>query len=84
MKIIPTNNKLQIKIDQPTVGSLDLSSKPTAVEYGIVVGIGEGVSGFKIGDKIFFKAWALDVITYEKEAYYFLDALSDGICAYVK
>ena len=82
MTIIPFTDKIYIKIEKPVAGSLDLSSKPTAVEHGEVVALGEGTEGtLKVGDKIFVKAWALDVITYNKETYYFVDINSKGILA---
>ena len=81
MNIKPAQNKIYLKIEKPTAGSLDLSSKPTVVEYGEVISIGEGVSGVNVGDKLFVKAWALDVITFNKEVYYFIDVASGGILA---
>ena len=101
MTILPVGKKLQLEIEQPTAGGLDLSAKNTVVECGIVAAISEVLpnliltakeSGIQyqttneinVGDKIFFKAWALDVITYNKETYYFIDADSNGICAIVK
>ncbi len=84
MKITPLANKIYIKQDKPTAGALDLSSKPTAVEYGEVLGVGADVKNIKVGDKVFIKAWALDIITYKKETYYFCDGDSLGICAIVE
>lgn len=84
MIIKPFNNKIQLEIDQPTAGGLDLSSKPTTVECGIIKEVGENVKELKKGDRIFFKAWATDIITYNKETYYFIDSTSEGICAIVQ
>jgi NADPH:quinone reductase-like Zn-dependent oxidoreductase len=63
------------------VGGLNLSSKPTVVELAEVVAIGEGVGGINVGDRVFVKAWALDVITHNKETYYFVNVESGGILA---
>lgn len=84
MIIIPYRNKIQLKIDQPTAGGLDLSSKPTTVEVGTV--ISDGFEHLKIikGDRIMFKAWAVDIINYNNENFYFIDADSEGICAIIK
>lgn len=87
MTIKPINNKLQIKVDEPKVGELDLSSKPSAVEVGTIIGLSfnaEINNIYKIGDKIFFKAWAIDIIDYNGEKFYFIDENSEGICAIIK
>lgn len=34
-----------------------------------------------IGKKLYFKAWAVDVITVGDTKHYFIDADSDGLCA---
>lgn len=81
MIIKPYHHKVLINVQAPTAGELDLSAKPTVVEYGEVVAVGNLVSDLKVGDKLFFKAWALDVITHEGETYYFLDTQGEGICA---
>lgn len=82
--IVPLDNKIQIEIDKPTAGGLDLSSKATGTEFGTILAIGENVTKFKVGDKILFKAWQLDIINYEGEQYNFLDANGEGICALIK
>lgn len=80
----PIGNKIQIAIDKPTAGSLDLSSKATAVECGTVVALGKNVSNeLKVGDKIAFKAWAVDILTIDSETYYFIDSDSKGLCAII-
>ncbi len=84
--IKPLNNKIQIELEKVKVGSLDMSSSKTATEVGTIKALGENVdkSKFKVGDKILFKAWQTDVITYNGEDYYFLDSDGQGICALVK
>lgn len=88
--IKPINGKIQIKIEQPKVGGLDLSSKETAIEVAEVVALPahiEGQSfinlGLNVGDKIMVKAWSIDVLTWEGEKYYFVDSDSKGICAII-
>jgi co-chaperonin GroES (HSP10) len=82
--LTPTQNKVYLKVESPKAGSLDLSSKPTGVEYGEVLAVGKGVTNVKAGDKVFIKAWAMDIITYNKETYYFCDGDSLGICAVIE
>lgn len=73
-----------LKIEQANLGSLDTSSMKTGVEWGIVTGLGPDVQGdYKVGDKIFCKAWAIDSILYENEEYYFTSEARKGICAKV-
>lgn len=83
MTITPFTGKVYLSIEKPTAGGLDLSSKPTAVEHGEVIAIGEGVSSLHVGDKVFVKAWGLDLITYAGETYYFVDMDSKAICAVI-
>lgn len=100
MTIQPVGKKIQIEVDSPTAGGLDLSSKETIVEVGTIIALGEELAGlgrtkringvlvetekFKVGDRIFLKAWAIDIINYNKDKFYFIDADSLGICAIVK
>lgn len=94
MKIIPLGNRIQLDIKEPAAGELSLQSMPTAIEYGTVIGIGPDVSQFwagkelpvhiKVGDKVFFKSWAVDIITHEGKKYYFISEDTKGLCAIVK
>lgn len=87
MKIKPQPNIVQIKIDEAKAGALNVSSKHTAVEYGEVIAVGDYLKASelnpKLGDKIFFKSWAVDIITYNDKDYYFIDITSNGILAIV-
>lgn len=84
MKIRTIGNKIQLKVDEPEIGGLVTESMPIAVECGEVVGIGEEVKlPIKKGDKIFFKSWAVDIITHEGKKYYFIDSDTKGICAII-
>ncbi len=75
-------NKIRIKIKETSAGGLNLESMPTANEYGEVLDIGPGVtSPIKKGDKVLFKAWAVDIINYGGEKYYYLDLDTRGLCA---
>jgi len=87
MIILPVNKKIQLKIEQPTAGGLDLSSKETAIEVAEIVAIPSDakiIGGVCIGDKIMVKAWAIDIINYNGEKFYFVDSDSSGICAVIK
>lgn len=90
MNITPLTGKIYLSIEKPTAGGLDLSSKPTAVEYGEVIAVGGAGEGkmyatapLRAGAKIFVKAWGLDLITYQGETYYFVDMDSKAICAVI-
>ncbi len=83
MKITPAKNHIQLKIEEATAGILDTSSANISVEYAEIIAVGEGVEGYKVGDKVFFKSWAVDIITFEGERYYFLDIATNGIKAKV-
>lgn len=82
-KIQPLGNRIQIKIEDPKAGALDLSSRPSAIEFGEVIGTGPMVTMVKKGDKVFFKAWAVDIVRHDKETYYFIAEDTNGLCAIV-
>lgn len=85
MKIKTLGKRIQIKIDEPSAGGLDISSLNVAKETGEVIGLGADVTlPVKIGDRILFKAWAVDIISEGTSKYYFISQDTDGICAIVQ
>jgi len=84
MKIKPLGNIIQLKIEEAHAGALDTSSKQSAIEYGEVLAVGEEVTlKVKKGDKLFFKSWAVDIITHEDKRYHFINPQTGGILAVV-
>lgn len=85
MKIKPLGNRVYIRIDGVSAGALDLSSKPTVVETGEVIGIGSEVTlDIRAGDRIFFKAWAVDIVSQDDRKYHFIAQDTNGIVAVIK
>lgn len=84
MRITPLNNKVLIQIDEPKVGMLDISSKKSALEKGEIIEANPLCDFLKKGDKILFKAWAVDLLTVEGETYYFIDFDSPGLCGKIE
>lgn len=77
-------NKIKIKIKETSAGDLNLDSMPTANEFGEVLDTGPDVKAtIKKGDKILFKAWAVDIINHEGVKHYFLDLDTKGLCAII-
>lgn len=87
MKIKPQPNIIQLKINEATAGDLNTTSKLTAVEFGEVIAIGADVKANSdlpnVGDKVFFKSWAVDIVTHNGITYYFIDVTNNGILAIV-
>ena len=85
MKIIPLKNQVHLKIDEAKAGILDTSSRMSAVEYAEVLALGPDVTiDIKVGDHVFVKAWATDIITHEDKRYYFISTETNGILAIVR
>lgn len=89
MKIQPRPDIIQLDIEEAKAGVLDTSSRSSAVEYATVVAIGDSADGreirsIQVGDKVFVKAWAVDIINHEDKKYYFVDINSKGILAVIK
>ncbi len=85
MKIKTLGSRIQIEVDEQTVGGLVLDSLQTAVEVGKVVGIGDTVSlPVKKGDKIMYKSWAVDICNHDGKKYMFIDESTKGICAIIE
>lgn len=76
----PINNKLQLDIKEVKIGAIQSDS---IEEHGTIIAVGDEVPTdyFPIGSTLYFKAWAVDVISKDGEKYYFISADSDAICA---
>lgn len=84
-QIRPLGDQIMLKIEQAALGALDTSSMKTGVEWGVVEALGPEVQGdYKVGDKVFCKAWAVDSVLYEGNDYYFTSEARKGIVAIIK
>ncbi len=84
MKIEPRENIVHLKIDEAKGMVLDTSSRASAVEFGEVISVGEGVKELKKGDCVFVKAWAIDIVNHKDVKYHFVNVNTGGILAIVK
>lgn len=76
----PANHKIRLQIDTLKMGAIDTDTIP---EHGTIVSIGDYVikEDFPIGATLYFKAWAVDIISKGEDKYYFITDTSDAICA---
>ena len=76
----PLNNKIQLEVKE-----IEYMGESTGAieEHGTIIALGDYMDEekWKIGATLYFKAWAVDIITEGDKKYYFIDALSDAICA---
>lgn len=85
LKVQPIGDILFLDIEKANVGALDTSSVKTGMEWAKIRAMGPDVKGYyKVGDKVFVKAWAVDIIHYEGEDYYFTSEERKGICAIIQ
>lgn len=83
MKIEPARKTVYLKMEGVKVEGLNIESMRTAIEYAEVLAVGEEVDNFKKGDKVFVKAWAVDMINHEGKEYRFVNVETNGILAKV-
>ena len=80
MKIIPYKNKIQVEM-LSLKGALQTEIK---IEKAKVLAVSKEVEGIKVGDMLYVKAWAIDIIQDGGKEYNFVDASNDAILAIVK
>lgn len=83
----PLGNKIQLDIKEVKIGAIQSDA---IEEYGTIIALGSNIgtvgtsvefAPYKVGDTLYFKAWAVDVISKDGVKYYFISADSDAICA---
>ena len=80
MKIIPFRNKVMVEM-LSLKGALQTEIK---IEKAKVLAVSKEVEGIKVGDMLYVKAWAIDIITDGGKEYNFVDASNDAICAIIR
>lgn len=88
MNIQPAHNKIQIQVQEASIGALTMTNQ-IVNEFGTVIAFGKTVAekmpDLQIGDKIYFKAWALDEVKDEDgTVYYWISTEADAILGYVR
>lgn len=83
MNIVPQENIVHLKIDRVKTHVVDASSRESAVEFAEVIAVGKGIESLKKGDKVFVKAWAVDIVSYKDTKYHFCNINTGGILAIV-
>lgn len=85
LKVKPVGDQIFLEIEKAQLGALDSSSVKTGMEWGVITAMGKDVQSdeYGIGDKVFVKGWAIDVILYEGKDYYFTSEARKGICAVI-
>lgn len=94
--IKPLSNKIQLDIQDEKIGAIQSESiqeKGTIIAIGPLVAekyrfpidgkseINITTNAFTVGATLYFKAWAIDIITEGDKKYYFISSDSDAICA---
>lgn len=81
----PIGNKIQLDIQEVKIGMIQSDA---IEEHGKIIAVGDLVGKnadevlqFAVGKTLYFKAWAVDVISENGKKYYFISADSDAICA---
>lgn len=77
-------NRVYLDIKEPEAGALSLESMPTAIEYAEVLEVGEGIDELKKGDRVFVKAWSIDIVNHDGKKYHFVDFRTGGILSITK
>lgn len=84
-KITTLGDRIRIKVDEPKVGVLSTEGQTLATEVGEVIGVGNEVTlPLKVGDRILFKAWSVDIVNINGERFIFISQSTNGICCKIK
>lgn len=86
MNIKPFTNQIYIKMEEASAGTLNTSSRESAVEYAEILALGEGTQGglLEVGNKIFIKSWGVDSVYYNDMRYNFINITTGAILAVIK
>lgn len=74
----PLGKKLLLEIEEVKIGALQTD---TITERAKVIAWGRECKQEWGGAVVYFKAWAVDVITHNGKKYYFIDEDSTALCA---
>lgn len=78
---MPLNKKIQVEMVEEKLGAVQTDA---VAEKGTIVNTAVDCEKFTALDKgktLYFKAWAVDIITEDGQKYYFINEDSDAICA---
>lgn len=73
-----------LKIEEAKAGDLITASRQSAVEFAEVIAVGKDVDDLKAGDKIFVKAWGIDIVNHNDVKYHFIHKDTNAILAVIK
>lgn len=78
--IKPINKKIKIEMTAEKIGGIQ---SDYVAERGVILDVAEDcikISKAAVGRVLYFKSWAVDVITIDDEKHYFISEDSDAIC----
>ncbi len=82
--VTPVGKKIMLDIAETSAGGIQVVQGAQIQEQGTIKAVGPDVpDSFKKGQLIQFKAWAVDIITIDKNKYYYIDCDSTAICGLV-
>lgn len=86
MKVLPIGDQIFLDIEKAKLGAIDTSAMKTGMEWATIKEVGLDVKNpqIKKGEKVFVKAWSVDIILYEGKDYYFTSEERKGIVAILK
>jgi hypothetical protein len=77
----PLSNKIQLEIKEVSFGVV---RSEAIEEHAKIIAVAPDCAPEwkkRIGKTLYFKAWAVDVVTEGENKYYFISSWSEGICA---
>lgn len=93
-KIQTMDGVIQIKVQEAIAGTLNTSSRESAIEYAEVVEVPKHDCNKDVtkciywnihkGDHIFFKSWAVDIVSHDGKKYYFINMETNGVLAVMR
>ncbi len=83
MEIIPSHGKIFVKPEKTDLGVFEQVDSRVS-ESGVITHVAEDCSDWKVGDKVYFKAWGMDAVEIDGISYFVADVDRHNLLCKIK